>query len=90
MLVAHGEGPNLCHTMNRRSKTIGIEPLQHSTYKVFAAFDFLGRRINRNWANLIAVDIALRLTIRKPFDVLAEGLLSEESGGGGNRTRVPQ
>ena len=29
-------------------------------------------------------------TIRKPFDVLAEGLLSKESGGGGNRTRVPQ
>ena len=26
--------------------------------------------------------------IRKPFDVLAEGLLCKESGGGGNRTRV--
>ena len=29
-------------------------------------------------------------TIRKPFDVLAEGLVSKQSGGGGNRTRVPQ
>jgi site-specific DNA recombinase len=29
-------------------------------------------------------------TMRKPFDVLAEGLVSKQSGGGGNRTRVPQ
>ena len=34
--------------------------------------------------------VTLCPTIRKPFDVLAEGLLSELSGGGGNRTRVPQ
>jgi hypothetical protein len=34
--------------------------------------------------------VTLCPTIRKPFDVLAEGLLSEESGGGGNRTRVPK
>ena len=29
-------------------------------------------------------------TIRKPFDVLAEGLVSKNSGGGGNRTPVPR
>jgi site-specific DNA recombinase len=32
-------------------------------------------------------DATLCPTIRKPFDVLAEGLLLKESGGGGNRTR---
>ena len=41
-------------------------------------------------SNCILVDGTLCPTIRKPFDVLAEGLLSKESGGGGNRTRVPQ
>jgi len=34
--------------------------------------------------------VTLCPTIRKPFDVLAEGLVSKQSGGGGNRTRVPQ
>jgi len=29
--------------------------------------------------------VTLCPTIRKPFDVLAEGLLSQQSGGGGNR-----
>ena len=41
-------------------------------------------------SNCTLVDATLCPTMRKPFDVLVEGLLSEESGGGGNRTRVPQ
>jgi len=41
-------------------------------------------------SNCTLVDATLCPTMRKPFDVLAEGLLSQESGGGGNRTRVPK
>ena len=41
-------------------------------------------------SNCTLKDATLCPTIRKPFDVLAEGLLFKESGGGGNRTRVPQ
>jgi hypothetical protein len=37
-------------------------------------------------SNCTLVDGSLCPTIRKPFDVLAEGLVSKESGGGGNRT----
>ena len=37
------------------------------------------------WLNCQLVDATLIPTIRKPFDVLAEGLLTEESGGGGCR-----
>ena len=40
--------------------------------------------------NCTLVDGTLCPTIRKPFDVLAEGLTFEKSGGGGNRTRVPR
>jgi predicted amino acid-binding ACT domain protein len=38
-------------------------------------------------SNCSLVDGTLCPTIRKPFDVLAEGLVLKESGGGGNRTR---
>jgi site-specific DNA recombinase len=41
-------------------------------------------------SNCTLVNATLCPTIRKPFDVLAEGLVSKQSGGGGNRTRVPQ
>ena len=37
-------------------------------------------------SNCTLNDATLCPTIRKPFDVLAEGLLSKESGGDGNRT----
>jgi site-specific DNA recombinase len=36
------------------------------------------------WLNCQLVDVSLCPTIRKPFDVLAEGLVSKNSGGGGN------
>ena len=36
------------------------------------------------WLNFQLNDASLRPTIRKPFDVLVEGLVSKESGGGGN------
>ena len=39
-------------------------------------------------SNCTLVDATLCPTIRKPFDVLAEGLVSKESGGGGNRRRI--
>nr|MBA3484226.1 recombinase family protein [Pirellulales bacterium] len=39
-------------------------------------------------SNCTLVDATLCPTMRKPFDVLAEGLLSQESGGGGNRMRM--
>jgi hypothetical protein len=38
-------------------------------------------------SNCTLNDATLCPTIRKPFDVLAEGFLTEVSGGGGNRTR---
>jgi LPS O-antigen subunit length determinant protein (WzzB/FepE family) len=37
-------------------------------------------------SNCTLNDATLYATKKKPFNVLAEGLLSEESGGGGNRT----
>jgi site-specific DNA recombinase len=40
------------------------------------------------WLNCRLVDGSLCPETRKPFDVLAEGLLAKESGGGGNRTPV--
>jgi hypothetical protein len=39
-------------------------------------------------SNCTLVDGSVCPTIRKPFDVLAEGLVSKVSGGGGNRTRT--
>jgi len=39
-------------------------------------------------SNCTLVDATLVPVIRKPFDVLAEGLVKKNSGGGGNRTRV--
>ena len=42
------------------------------------------------WLNCRLVDATLVPAIRKPFDVLVEGLVSKKSGGGGNRTRVPK
>lgn len=36
------------------------------------------------WLNCRLIDATLCPTIRKPFDVLVEGLLVPESGGGGN------
>ncbi|MGE3239522.1 MAG: recombinase family protein [Pirellulales bacterium] len=55
-----------------------------------AEYDTKRRILEIVLSNCSLVDASLCPTIRKPFDVLAEGLVLKKSGGGGNRTRVPK
>jgi hypothetical protein len=61
--------------LNRCSTAAGIELLQHSMHKQFAASAAFGRDTDRFTTNSIAVDTTLCPTMKKPVDQTSTGSL---------------